>query len=69
MNKQDNGNTQLNSIRNDFNDRLKDKIFMGQGKRMAWNDRRRYRTIQEKSCYSAVFFVYLSINKVNKGYV
>ena len=45
MNKQDNGNTQLNSIRNDFNDRLKDKIFMGQGKRMAWNDRRRYRTI------------------------
>ena len=44
-NKQDNGNTQLNSIRNDFNDRVKDKAFMSQGKRIAWNDRRRFRTI------------------------
>ena len=31
-NKQDNGNTQLNSLRNDFNDRVKDKAFMSQGK-------------------------------------
>ena len=26
--KQDNGNTQLNTIRNDFNDRIKDKKYM-----------------------------------------
>ena len=26
--KQDNGNTQLNSLRNDFNDRVKDKQFL-----------------------------------------
>jgi len=45
INKQDNGNTQLNSIRNEFNDRVKDKAFMSQGKRIAWNDRRRFRTI------------------------
>ncbi len=44
-NKQSNGNTQLNSIRNEFNDRVKDKSYMSQGKRIAWNDRRRYRTI------------------------
>tara|TARA_B100000085_G_scaffold282155_1_gene310151 strand:+ start:2806 stop:2946 length:141 start_codon:yes stop_codon:yes gene_type:complete len=44
-NKQSNGNTQLNSIRNEFNDRTKTKKYMGQGKRMTWNDRRRFRTI------------------------
>lgn len=44
-NKQDNGNTQLNSLRNDFNDRVKDKAFMSKGKRIKWNDRRRFRTI------------------------
>tara|TARA_B100002019_G_scaffold292307_1_gene315001 strand:+ start:3328 stop:3468 length:141 start_codon:yes stop_codon:yes gene_type:complete len=44
-NKQSNGNTQLNSIRNEFNDRIKTKKYMGQGKRMTWNDRRRFRTI------------------------
>lgn len=43
--KQDNGNTQLNSVRNDFNDRTSSKIYMGQGKRITWNDRRRFRTI------------------------
>ncbi len=43
--KQDNGNTHLNSIRNDFNDRIKDKKYMGRGKRIVWNDRRRFRTI------------------------
>tara|TARA_Y100001972_G_scaffold121408_1_gene165388 strand:- start:461 stop:601 length:141 start_codon:yes stop_codon:yes gene_type:complete len=43
--KQDNGNTQLNSVRNDFNDRTASKSYMGQGKRMTWNDRRRFRTI------------------------
>ena len=45
MNKQDNGNTQLNSLRNDFNDRIKDRLYMSQGKRIVWNDRRRFRTI------------------------
>lgn len=44
-NQQTNGNTQLNSLRNDFNDRVKDKGYLGQGKRIAWNDRRRFRTI------------------------
>jgi hypothetical protein len=43
--KQDNGNTQLNSLRNDFNDRIKDRLYMSQGKRIVWNDRRRFRTI------------------------
>ena len=43
--KQDNGNTQLNSLRNDFNDRIKDRLYMRQGKRIVWNDRRRFRTI------------------------
>lgn len=45
MNKQNNGNEQLNSIRNEFNDRTTSKKYMGQGKRMTWNDRRRFRTI------------------------
>ena len=45
MNKQNNGNDQLNSIRNEFNDRTTSKKYMGQGKRMIWNDRRRFRTI------------------------
>tara|TARA_B100000700_G_C14609289_1_gene652806 strand:+ start:50 stop:190 length:141 start_codon:yes stop_codon:yes gene_type:complete len=42
---QDNGNTQLNSIRNEFNDRTKAKNFMGSGLRNSWNERRRFRTI------------------------
>ena len=43
---QDNGNTQLNSIRNEFNDRTKAKNYMGNGLRIFWNERRRFRTIQ-----------------------
>tara|TARA_R100001509_G_scaffold53308_2_gene29251 strand:- start:753 stop:893 length:141 start_codon:yes stop_codon:yes gene_type:complete len=43
--KQANGNSQLNALRNEFNDRIKDKAFMSQGKRVTWNDRRRFRTI------------------------
>ena len=42
---QDNGNTQLNSIRNEINDRTKAKNFMGSGLRSFWNERRRFRTI------------------------
>ena len=32
MKNQENGNTQLNSIRNEFNDRVESKKYMGQGK-------------------------------------
>jgi|TARA_B100000282_G_scaffold35051_1_gene22035 hypothetical protein len=45
MLKQDNGNTQLNLERNKFNDRTESKKYMGQGKRITWNGRRRFRTI------------------------
>ena len=45
MRKQENLNTHLNSIRNEFNDRTESKKYMGQGKRMTWNGRRRFRTI------------------------
>jgi hypothetical protein len=45
MNKQDNGNTQLNSIRNEFNERVGKKSFLGKALRITWSDRRRYRTI------------------------
>ena len=34
MRKQENGNTQLNAIRNEFNDRTESKKYMGQGKRI-----------------------------------
>jgi len=43
--KQDNGNSQLNSIRNEFNDRVEYKKFLGQTPRVYWNGRRRFRTI------------------------
>ena len=42
---QDNGNTQINAIRNEFNDRTKSKNYMGNGLRIFWNERRRFRTI------------------------
>ena len=42
---QDNGNTQLNGIRNEFNDRVQSKSFMGRTNRVVWTKRRRYRTI------------------------
>ena len=45
MRKQENGNTQLNAIRNEFNDRTESKKYMGQGKRMTWTGRRIFRTI------------------------
>ena len=43
--KQNNGNNQLNQIRNEFNDRVKDKKFLGNSVRVKLNDKRRYRTI------------------------
>jgi hypothetical protein len=42
---QDNGNTQLNDIRNDFNDRVQTKSFMGRTNRVIWANKRRFRTI------------------------
>ena len=45
MNKQDNGNHQLNQIRDEFNGRVKNKKFLGQSTRVKLNDFRRFRTI------------------------
>ena len=42
---QQNGNTQLNSERNEFNKRVSTKLYMGKSQRVIWNDRRRFRTI------------------------
>jgi hypothetical protein len=42
---QDNGNTQLNQVRNDFNDRVASKKFLGATPRVHWNQSRRFRTI------------------------
>ncbi len=44
-NNQDNGNTQLNSLRNDFNEKLSKKFYLGNTKKVAWDSRRRNRTI------------------------
>ena len=45
MNKQDNGNSQLNSIRNELNNRVSSTKFIGNSKRMKFNQYRRFRTI------------------------
>ena len=42
---QDNGNTQLNGLRNDFNKKVDKLQFLGNTTRIYWNDRRRFRTI------------------------
>tara|TARA_Y100001937_G_scaffold11548_1_gene14274 strand:+ start:5098 stop:5238 length:141 start_codon:yes stop_codon:yes gene_type:complete len=42
---QDNGNTQLNQTREEFNDRVKNKLHMGNTMRVKLNNRRRFRTI------------------------
>lgn len=42
---QQNGNTQLNNERNEFNKRVSNKLFMGKTQRVIWNDKRRFRTI------------------------
>lgn len=42
---QQNGNTQLNQTRNDFNERVHKKKFLGATPRMYWNSSRRFRTI------------------------
>ena len=42
---QKNGNDQLNSIRNEFNDRVKKKLFLGNSNRVYWTNSRRFRAI------------------------
>ncbi len=42
---QDNGNTQLNQTREEFNDRVKTKQYLGNTMRVQLNNRRRFRTI------------------------
>jgi len=44
-NDQQNGNIQLNQIRNDFNDRVYRKKYLGGTPRVYWNSSRRFRTI------------------------
>ena len=45
MKNQENGNTQLNSTRNEFNDRVVAKSYLGRTKRVAWIGSRRFRSI------------------------
>ena len=45
LKEQKNGNDQLNSIRNEFNDRLKKKLFLGNSNRVYWTKSRRFRAI------------------------
>ena len=45
MNNQDNGNSQLNSERNNFNDRVTSKKFLGNSTRVLLNNKRRFRAI------------------------
>ena len=53
MKRQDNGNEQLNSIRNEFNNRVEAKSYLGRAKRVAWTVNRRFRSI----------WIYFSRNK------
>ncbi len=54
---QKNGNNQLNSIRNEFNDRTKKKFFLGNSTRVYWSNHRRFRTILTKiaCCFYSKF--------------
>ena len=45
LKEQKNGNDQLNSIRNEFNHRLKKKLFLGNSNRVYWTNSRRFRAI------------------------
>ncbi len=45
MKNQDNGNVQLNSARNEFNDRIESKSFLGRSKKVTWTGARRFRSI------------------------
>ena len=45
MKRQDNGNEQLNSVRNEFNSRVEAKSYLGKTKKVAWTGARRFRSI------------------------
>ena len=45
LKEQKNGNDQLNSIRNEFNDSVKKKLFLGNSNRVYWANSRRFRAI------------------------
>ena len=45
MKNQENGNIQLNSARNEFNDRVEAKSFLGRTKKVVWAGARRFRNI------------------------
>jgi len=45
MTEQQNGNTQLNGVRNEFNQRVEKKSYLGKANRIIWTKQRRYRTI------------------------
>ena len=45
LKEQKNGNDQLNSIRNEFNDRVNKKLFLGNSNRVYWTNSRRFRAI------------------------
>ena len=45
MNTQNNGNSQLNSERENFNCRVGKKLILGKTKKVAWDSKRRNRTI------------------------
>ena len=45
MKRENNGNTQLNTIRSEFNDRVENKTYLGNTVRVKLNSKRRYRTI------------------------
>ena len=45
MKNQDNGNVQLNSARNEFNDRVEAKSYLGRSKKVTWTGARRFRSI------------------------
>lgn len=42
---QNNGNTQLNNDRNNFNDKVSKLSLLGKSKKIKWSDKRRYRNI------------------------
>jgi hypothetical protein len=42
---QNNGNTQLNDNRNNFNDKVSKLSLLGKSKKVKWSDKRRYRNI------------------------
>lgn len=42
---QNNGNTQLNNDRNNFNNKVSKLSYLGNSSKVKWSDKRRYRNI------------------------